>query len=62
LGSATGGFNQASERLSFLQDSIDRHFKSTAPQIGRNPLQILGFSELTNDLTGQHWKEPLKQF
>jgi hypothetical protein len=54
LGSATGGFNQASERLSFLQDSIDRHFKSTAPQIGRNPLQILGFSELTNDLTGQH--------
>jgi hypothetical protein len=54
LGSATGGFNQVSRRLSFLQDSIDRHFKSTARQIGRDPLQIQGFSEMTNDLTGQH--------
>jgi hypothetical protein len=36
-----------------LQESLVRHFKSTARQSGRNPLQILGFSELTIDLTGQ---------
>jgi hypothetical protein len=46
--------NEPSEGLSVLQDSIDRYFKSTAPQIGRNPLQLLGFSELTNDLTGHY--------
>jgi hypothetical protein len=52
-GKALWEFGQASRRRLILQEVVVRDFKSTAHEIERNALQILGFSNLTDDLTGQ---------
>jgi hypothetical protein len=46
-------FEQVSWRRLILQEVGVRHFKSTAHKIDRKASWILGFSDMTNDLTGQ---------
>jgi hypothetical protein len=50
---ATLEFEQVSLGRLILQEVRVRHFKSTAHKIDGKASWILGFSDMTNDLTGQ---------